>query len=338
MQCAVLYGPRDVRFEERAAPAIVEPTDAIVRLSATCICGSDLWPYRGIRATAEPIPMGHEYCGIVEDVGNAVATIRRGQFVIGSFFASDNTCPHCRVGYQTSCQHRQYVVGAQAPLLRVPLADGTLVAMDEPPADGLTASCLALSDVMGTGWFAADAANVQPGGTAVVVGDGAVGLLGVLSARQMGATRIIAMSRHASRQALAREFGATDLVTERGDEGVKHIMDLTDGVGADSVLECVGTQESMRQAIESTRPGGSVGYVGVPHGVELEGGDLFYRHVRLHGGPAPVRRYLPKLIDLVMAGAINPGKVFDLVLPLDRVADGYRAMDERRAIKTLLMP
>ena len=338
MQGTVLYGPRDIRFEERATPTIVEPTDAVISLSATCICGSDLWPYRGIQPIPEPVPMGHEYCGIVEEVGRGVTSVKRGQFVIGSFFASDNTCPHCRAGYQTSCQHKQYVVGAQAPLLRVPLADGTLVATRDVPTDGLTASFLALSDVMGTGWFAADAAQVEPGGTVVVVGDGAVGLLGVLSAKQMGATRIIAMSRHEDRQTLAREFGATDIVADRGDKGVEHVKELTHGVGADSVLECVGTQESMQQAIASTRPGGSIGYVGVPHGVTFDGADLFFRHVRLLGGPAPVRRYLPQLIDLVFAGTINPGKVFDLVLPLDRVADGYRAMDERRAIKTLLTP
>jgi len=338
MQGAVLHGPRDVRYDERAEPAIIEPTDALISLSATCICGSDLWPYRGINPVASPAPMGHEYCGIVEEVGRDVRAVRRGQFVIGSFFASDNTCPHCRAGYHTSCQHRQYVVGAQAPRLRVPLADGTLVSTRDVPAHDLTASFLALSDVMGTGWFAADAANVKPGATVVVVGDGAVGLLGVLSAKQMGAERIIAMSRHESRQKLAREFGATDIVTERGTEGVGRIKELTNGVGADSVLECVGTQEAMRQAIESTRPGGSIGFVGVPHGVELDGADLFFRHVRLHGGPAPVRQYLPRLIDLVFAGTINPGKVFDLVLPLAEVAEGYRAMDERRAIKTLLRP
>jgi threonine dehydrogenase-like Zn-dependent dehydrogenase len=338
MEATVLYGPRDVRFEDVAAPAILEPTDAVVRLPATCICGSDLWPYRGIQAIPRPVPMGHEYCGFVEDVGRDVTAIKPGQFVIGSFFASDNTCPHCRHGYQTSCQQRQPVVGAQAPRLRVPLADGTLVATRDVPQADTIPSMLALSDVMGTGWFAADAANVKPGGTVVVVGDGAVGLLGVLSAKQMGAERIIAMSRHASRQKLAREFGATDIVTERGGEGVERIKELTRGVGADSVLECVGTQESMQQAIDATRPGGSVGYVGVPHGVTLDGADLFFRHVRLLGGPAPVRKYLPELIRLVFNGTINPGKVFDLTLPLDQVAEGYRAMDERRAIKTLLRP
>src|SRR5947207_12971238 len=280
--------------------------------------------------------MGHEYCGIVEEVGSAVTSIKPGQFVIGSFFASDNTCPHCQAGYQSSCQHKEFVGTAQASILRVPLADGTLVSTPEVPNDDLIPSLLTASDVLGTGWFAAAAANVTPGATVVVVGDGAVGLLGVLSAAQMGAERIIAMSRHASRQKLAREFGATDIVTERGDEGVARIKDLTSGIGADSALECVGTQESMAQAIRCTRPGGSVGYVGVPHGVELDGEKLFYSHVYLHGGPAPVRRFLPELIDLVWKAKINPGKVFDLTLPLDQVAEGYRAMDERRAIKTLL--
>ena len=225
---------------------------------------------------------------------------------------------------------------AQAPFLRVPLADGTLVAKRDLPPKELIPSLLATSDVLGTGWFAADGANVKPGSIAVVVGDGAVGLLAVLSAKQMGAERIIAMSRHEARQKLAREFGATDIVTERGEEGVARIKDLTNGIGADSVLECVGTQESMMQAIRSARPGGYVSYVGVPHGVQLDAEQLFFAHVHLHGGPAPVRRYLSELIDLVLKEKINPGKVFDLTLPLDQVAGGYRAMDERRAIKTLL--
>ena len=338
MNGAILHAPRDVRFESCDTPKINQPTDAIVRLAATCICGSDLWPYRGLNPITGPTPMGHEYCGIVEEVGKAVTTIKPGQFVIGSFFASDNTCPHCRAGYQSSCQHREFVSTAQAPVLRVPLADGTLVATPDVPSADLIPSFLAISDVMGTGWFAAVAANVKRGATVVVVGDGAVGILGVLSTKQMGAGRIIAMSRHASRQKLAREFGATDIVAERGDEAVARIKELTKDVGADSVLECVGTQESMMQAIGSTRPGGSVGYVGVPHGVALDGEKLFYAHVHLHGGPAPVRRFLPELIDLVWKGEINPGKVFDLVLPLDQVAEGYRAMDERRAIKALLRP
>ncbi len=338
MRGAVLYGPGDVRFVERDHPRIIEPTDALIRMSATCVCGSDLWSYRGINAVTRPAPIGHEYCGIVEEVGSAVTSIKPGQFVIGSFFASDNTCRHCQAGYQASCQRRELVGGAQAPMLRVPLADGTLVATPEVPPDELIPSLLSASDVLGTGWFAADAADVKPGKTVVVVGDGAVGLLGVLSAKQMRAERIIAMSRHASRQKLAREFGATDIVTERGDEGVARIKELTNGIGADSVLECVGTQQSMMQAIRSTRPGGHVGYVGVPHGVALDGEALFYTHVHLHGGPAPVRRYLPKLIDLIWNRKIDPGKVFDLVLPLAQVAEGYRAMDQRRAIKALLRP
>jgi threonine dehydrogenase-like Zn-dependent dehydrogenase len=338
MRGTVLYGPRDVRFEDRETPRIEQPTDAVIRIAATCVCGSDLWPYRGLQPIKGPSPMGHEYCGFVEEVGSAVKSVKPGQFVVGSFATSDNTCPNCQHGYQSSCVQREFMTRAQAPALRVPLADGTLVPTRDKPADELVPSLLTTSDVLGTGWFAADAANVKPGATVVVVGDGAVGLLGVLSARQMGAERIIAMSRHEQRQRLAREFGATDLVAERGAEGVARIKDMTNGIGADSVLECVGTQESMTQAINCTRRGGYVSYVGVPHGVELKGEELFFAHVHLHGGPAPVRRYLPHLIDLVLNGAINPGKVFDLVLPLDQVAEGYRAMDERRAIKTLLRP
>lgn len=334
----VIHGPRDVRFESRPEPAILKPTDAIIANSLTCVCGSDLWPYRGANSIKEPTPMGHEYCGIVQEVGSAVRTIKPGQFVIGSFATSDNTCPNCRYGYQSSCREREWVNTAQAPRLRVPLADGTLVATPEAPDDSLLPDLLAVSDVMGTAWFAADAASVVPGGTVAVVGDGAVGLLGVLAARQMGAARIIACSRHPARQQLAREFGATDILPARGQEAVARIKDLTQGIGADSALECVGTPEAMQQAIGATRAGGHVGFVGVPHGVELSGAALFYSHVHLHGGPAPVRRYLPQLIDLVWQRKINPGKVFDLTLPLAQVADAYRAMDERRAIKVLLRP
>src|SRR5579884_943150 len=246
---AILYGPRDVRFEEREDPKIIKPTDAVIRISATCVCGSDLWPYRGIQPITQPTPMGHEYCGVVEEVGRDVRSIKKGQFVIGSFFASDNTCPNCRAGYQTSCVQRELVGGAQAPVLRVRLADGTLVPTREVPSKDFLPSLLTLSDVMGTAWFAAVAANVRPGGTVVVVGDGAVGLLGILSAKEMGAARIIAMSRHEKRQRLAREFGATDIVSERGEEGIARIKEMTKGIGADSVLECVGTAESMMQAI-----------------------------------------------------------------------------------------
>jgi threonine dehydrogenase-like Zn-dependent dehydrogenase len=329
-----------VRVEQREDPKIEQPTDAVIRLAATCVCGSDLWPYRGIEPVDGPAPMGHEYVGIVEETGRDVRTIEPGQFVIGSFFASDNTCEICRAGYQSSCLHREPMgaLGTQAELARIPLADGTLVATPEVPSDDLVSSLLAASDVLGTGWFGAVAADVQPGKTVAVVGDGAVGLLAVLAARQLGAERIIAMSRHESRQDLALEFGATDIVTERGDDGVAAVRELTSGLGAHSVIEAVGTQESMMQAIRSARPGGHLGYVGVAHDVELSGQELFFSHVHLHGGPAPVRRFLPELVDLIVRKQINPGQVFDLELPLDQAADGYRAMDTRQAIKVLLRP
>ena len=321
MKATVLHGARDVRFEDVPEPKIIKPTDAIIRLSATCICGSDLWPYRGLNDVGAPMHMGHEYCGVVVEVGSAVASIKPGQFVVGSFCLSDNTCPHCRFGFQSSCEQREFMTGAQAPLARVSLADGTLIALAQHPADDMIPSLLAASDVLGT---------------AVVVGDGAVGLMGVLSAKQMGAGRIIAMSRHKMRQDLALEYGATDIVSERGEAGVARIKELTQGIGADSVLECVGTKESMQQAISAARPGGMVGYVGVPHGVQLEGQSLFFSQVGMLGGPAPVRRFLPKLIGMILERKINPGKVFDLELPISDVAEGYRAMDERRAIKVLL--
>ncbi|MEP6898020.1 MAG: zinc-dependent alcohol dehydrogenase family protein [Rhodanobacter sp.] len=336
MHATMMYGPGDVRYEQVADPKILKSTDAIIKLSATCVCGSDLWPYRGMSKQSGPTPMGHEYCGVVVEVGAEVRSVKPGQFVVGSFCLSDNTCPHCAFGFQSSCAQGEFMSGAQAPYARVPLADGTLVATSEMPSDDLIPHMLAVSDVLGTGWYAADAANVRPGGTVVVVGDGAVGLMGVLAASQMGAERVIAMSRHAPRQALAREFGATDIVAERGDDGIARIMELTKGVGADSVLECVGLEESMQQAIGSTRPGGSIGYVGVPHGVTLDGQKLFFSQHRMLGGPAPVRRFLPDLMDRVQNGVIQPGKVFDLVLPIAEVAEGYKAMDERRAIKTML--
>ena len=341
MRGVVMYAPGDVRVEDVDEPQILKPTDAIIRLSASCICGSDLWAYRGIEALDGPRPMGHEYAGIVEEVGSAVSTVKPGQFVVGSFFASDNTCEICRSGYQPSCPHREDfgpTGAAQAEGMRVPLADGTLVATPEVPAEDLVPHFLATSDVLGTGWFAAVAAEAGPGKTVVVVGDGAVGLLGVLAAKELGAERIIAMSRNEPRQQLALEFGATDIVTERGEEGVAAIKDLTDGLGAHSVIEAVGTQESMMQAIHSTRAGGHVGYVGVTHDVALPGMELFFSHVHLHGGPAPVRRFLPDLMDRVWTGKIQPGKVFDLELPLNEAAAGYQAMDERRAIKVLLRP
>ena len=338
MKGTMLYGPRDVRVEERPDPTIIEPTDAILRISAACVCGSDLWPYRGIAEVTQPQPMGHEYCGIVEEVGSEVRHIKPGQFVVGSFWASDNTCPICQTGYQSRCVDARGMSGAQAGWLRVPLADGTLVATPDLPPDDLIPSLVSASDVLGTGWFGSAAAEAGPSKTVAVVGDGAVGLCAVLAAKQMGAERIIAMSRHEDRQRLALEFGATDIVTERGDEGVARIKDMTNGLGAHSVVEAVGTEESMMQAIQSTRAGGHVGFVGVFHGMQLPAMDLFWSTVHLHGGPAPVRQYLPELIDLIWNRRINPGKVFDLTLPLEQVAEGYRAMDERRAIKALLRP
>lgn len=336
MLATMLYGLGDVRYEDVPEPKIQQPTDAIIRLSTSCICGSDLWPFRGLNDITAPMAMGHEYCGIVEEVGSAVTSVRPGQFVVGSFCLSDNTCPHCKFGFQSSCENIQFMTGAQAPLARVPLADGTLVATADIPSDDLIPGLLAASDVLGTGWYAADAARVQPGSTVVVVGDGAVGLMAVLSAKQMGAGRIIAMSRHKTRQDLALEYGATDIVTERGEEGIARIKEMTNGVGAESVLECVGTAQSMDQALNCCRPGGSIGYVGVPHGVQFDGAQLFFQQKNMLGGPAPVRRFLPDLMELVLTRKINPGKVFDLELPLEDVAEGYRAMDERRAIKTML--
>jgi threonine dehydrogenase-like Zn-dependent dehydrogenase len=342
MRATVMYGPGEVRVEERDAPRIVEPTDAIIRVSAACVCGSDLWPYRGIGVedAAWPAAMGHEYVGIVEDVGAEVETIEPGRFVVGSFWASDNTCEICRAGYQSACINRvpMGALGAQAELLRVPLADGTLVATPDLPPDDLIPSLLSASDVLGTGWFGAVAAEAGPGKTVAVVGDGAVGLHAVLAAKQLGAERIIAMSRHEPRQRLAREYGATEIVEERGDAGVARLKELTNGLGADSVIEAVGTQESMLQAIRATRPGGHVGFVGVGHEVAVPGMDLFWSLVHLHGGPAPVRRFLPELIDLIWNRQIDPGKVFDLELPLAQAAEGYDAMDQRRAIKVLLRP
>jgi threonine dehydrogenase-like Zn-dependent dehydrogenase len=336
----MLYGARDVRFEERPDPTIIEPTDAIIRLSATCVCGSDLWPYRGIDKVNQPVPMGHEYVGIVEEVGREVKLIKKGQFVVGSFFASDNTCEICRSGYHTSCVQRQpgAPTGAQAEYARIPLADGTLVATPDLPQSDMVPGLLAASDVFGTGWFAADAAAVAPGKTVAIVGDGAVGLCGVIAAKQMGAERIIMMSRHPARQKMALAFGATDIISERGDEAVAKIKEMTNGLGAHSTIEAVGTQESMTQSLKATRPGGHVGFVGVLHGVSIPGGPYFFSHVHLHGGPAPVRRYLPHLIDLILNQQVDPGKVFDLSLPLAQVAEGYLAMDERRAIKALLRP
>ncbi|HIW90985.1 MAG TPA: zinc-dependent alcohol dehydrogenase family protein [Candidatus Corynebacterium avicola] len=340
MRGVIMHAPGDVRVEDRPDPVIEEPTDAVIRIVAACVCGSDLWPYRGADDPQEQ-KMGHEYVGVVEQVGDAVGTVKPGEFVVGSFVISDGTCPICASGYQSRCVNGIFVdggVGTQAEYARIPYADGTLVATPSYPDEDLVPSLLAASDVLGTGWFAADDAQAGPGKTVAVVGDGAVGLMGVLAAKQMGAERIIAMSRHADRQEMAREFGATDIVEERGEEGVARIKELTDGLGAHSVVEAVGTQESMMQAVSATRPGGHIGYVGVSHDVELPGDQLFFGLVHLHGGPAPVRRYLPELIDLILDRKIDPGKVFTRQLPLADAAEAYRLMDQREEVKVLLWP
>jgi threonine dehydrogenase-like Zn-dependent dehydrogenase len=338
MRGTVIHAARDVRLEDRPDPGIVKPTDAVIRTVATCVCGSDLWRYRGIADVPQPTPIGHEYVGVVEAVGADVTTVKPGDFVVGGFLTSDNTCALCKVGAYANCRNGTGYDGCQAELIRVQNADGTLLATPEQPDEAMVPSILALSDVMGTGWHAAVSADVKPGSTVVVVGDGAVGLSGVLAASQLGAERVIAMSRHADRQRIARDFGATDIVAERGDEGVERVKELTGGVGADAVLECVGTQDSVVQALRSARPGAMVGWVGVPHVTDLPQQHMFWKNVGLRGGPAPVRAYLPDLLGRVWNGRIDPGRVFDLSLPLDQVAEGYAAMDERRAIKTLLRP
>src|SRR5690625_2564459 len=340
MRGVVLHAAGDVRVEERADPRIEEPTDAVIRIVAACVCGSDLWPYRGADTPDRQL-MGHEYVGVVEHVGAEVTTVGPGDYVVGSFVISDNTCQICQAGYQSRCVNAIFVdgaIGTQADYARIPHADGTLVATPGKPDPDMIPSLLAASDVLGTGWFAAVAAEAGPGKSVAVVGDGAVGLLGILAAQQLGAEQIIAMSRHPARQQLAREFGATHVVAERGDDGVAKIKELTDGLGAHSVIEAVGTQEAMMQGIRATRPGGHVGYVGVSHDVELPGGELFFGLVHLHGGPAPVRRFLPELIELIWDRKIDPGRVFDRTLPLDKAAQAYDLMDKREAIKVILQP
>lgn len=328
---------------------LTAPTDAVVRVVAACVCGSDLWPYRGVTPVTAPRRIGHEFVGVVEAVGTDVAHVAQGDFVIAPFYWCDNTCINCVNGVSTSCLHGGWwgapdreghlVDGAQGEFVRVPLADGTLVKTAGAPDDALVPSLLTLADVMGTGHHAAISAGVTEGSTVAVVGDGAVGLCAVLAARRLGAARIVAMSRHADRQAIAREFGASDIVAERGDAGVEAIKDLFDGIGPDFVLECVGTKESMDQAVRSSRPGGMVGYVGVPNGgAELPIRTLFGSNVGVNGGVAPVRGYIEELLPEVLSGSINPGRVFDLELSLEDAAEAYAAMDERRATKVLLRP
>jgi Threonine dehydrogenase and related Zn-dependent dehydrogenases len=347
VHATTIHGDRDIRFEEVPDPVLLTDDDAIVRVVAACVCGSDLWYYRGVARTTGRI--GHEFVGVVEQVGSAVSKVRVGDFVIAPFYVCDMECVNCRNGFSTSCLRSSWwgaddrqghpADGGQGEKVRVPLADGTLAVVPGPVDDALVPHLLTLSDVMGTGHHAAVSAGVRPGGSVVVVGDGAVGLCAVLAASRLGAGRIVAMSRHPERAALAREFGATDVVAERGEEGIAVIRDLFDGVGADRGLECVGTEESMAQALGSTRPGGQVGYVGVPHlNPELKMRPLFGRNVGVRGGVAPVRNYVEELLPEVLSGAIRPGRVFDLELPMAEVAEAYRAMDERRAIKVLLRP
>ncbi|WP_291799310.1 zinc-dependent alcohol dehydrogenase family protein [Brevibacterium sp.] len=338
MRAVIMDAPGTVTVTDREDPQIVEPTDAVIRITAACICGSDLWPYRGTEE-ADHLLMGHEYVGVVEEVGAAVKTVKPGDFVVGSFVISCGECEICTAGFPGRCVHAEFVhggIGTQAEKARIPYADGTLVATPGQPDADLIPSLLAASDVLGTGWYAAVTAEAGPGKTIAVVGDGAVGLMGVLAAQQLGAERIILSSRHADRQALGREFGATDIIEERGDAAVARIKELTNGLGAHGTIEAVGTQESMMQALRSTRPGGNLGFVGVQHDVAIPGDELFFSQVRVQGGPAPVRRFLPDLIQRIWDRKINPGRVFDLTLPLEQAAEGYRAMDQRTATKVLL--
>ncbi len=349
MLATMIYAPRDIRVETVPDPVLSTGDDAIVKVVRACVCGSDLWPYRGITPTRAPRRIGHEFVGVVEAVGDDVVKIAVGDFVIAPFHICDNTCVNCRNGVNTSCLNGSpwgsndrkgaFADGGQGERVRVPLADGTLVVVPGPVSEEQVPGLLSLSDVMGTGHHAAASAGVGPGDSVAVVGDGAVGLCAVIAAKRLGASVIIAMSRHPDRQALARDFGATHIVEERGDEGVARVQELTGGIGADRVLECVGTKESMDQAIRSTRPGGMVGYVGVPNGgPELPVQTLFDQNVGVNGGVAPVRAYIDELLPDVLSGAIEPGRVFDLELPLTEAAEAYAAMDQRRAIKVLLRP
>ena len=349
MRATLIHGDHDVRLEEVPQPELVGSGDAIVRVVAACVCGSDLWGYRGVVDTPRPKRIGHEFVGIVEQVAPDVTAVAVGDFVIAPFYHCDMDCVNCRNGVSTSCLHGGWwgsddrdghlADGAQGEFVRVPHADGTLVKTPAYPSDDLIPHLLTLSDVFGTGHHAALSGGVGPGSSVVVIGDGAVGLCGVIAAKRLGASRIVIMSRNEQRTALARSFGATDVVTERGEDGAKAVKALFDGVGADSVLECVGTTEAMEQAIRSARPGGMVGYVGVPHlNPELAVRPLFNNNIGVRGGVAPVRNYIDELLPEVLSGAIEPGRVFDLELPLADVAEAYAAMDERRATKVLLRP
>ncbi len=338
MRATVMHGAGDVRIETVPDARIVEPTDALLTVTQACICGSDLWPYKSMEPSAKGRRMGHEFIGVVEDVGAEVRTVKPGDLVVAPFAWSDGTCEFCRQGLQTSCLHGGWwggdLDGGQGEAVRVPLADGTLVVLPVGRDDALMPSLLTLSDVMGTGHHAARTARVGPGKVVAVVGDGAVGLCGVLAARRLGAEQIILLGRHPARIALAREFGATDIVSERGEEAIERVRALTGGLGAHSVLECVGLGQATVTALSIVRPGGAVGRVGVPQDEAIPASvPTFFKNVTIAGGPAPARAYIPQLLPDVLEGRIQPGRVFDRVIDLDGVPDGYRAMDEREAIK-----
>jgi threonine dehydrogenase-like Zn-dependent dehydrogenase len=342
MRATVMYKAGDVRIENVTDARLIEPTDALVRVTRACICGSDLWPYKAMEPSDAGVVMGHEAIGVVEEVGKDVRNLKRGDLVVMPFAWSDGTCAFCHEGLNTSCVHGGFfgnaeVAGAQAEAVRVPLADGTLYALPASRDDALLPSLLTLSDVMGTGHHAAVAARVGPGKTAAVVGDGAVGLCGVIAARRLGAEQIIIMGRHPDRIALAREFGATDVVSERGEEAIERMRELTGGFGAHSVLECVGTEQATLTAVSIVRPGGAVGRVGVPHYEAIPSAQpTFYGNVTVSGGPAPVRAYIEELLPDVLEGRIEPGRVFDRTVGLDGVPDGYRAMNDREALKVMI--
>jgi threonine dehydrogenase-like Zn-dependent dehydrogenase len=344
MRATVMFGAGDVRIETVPDARLTEPTDALIRVSRACICGSDLWPYNLLEPTDGGRPMGHEAIGVVEAMGPDVRTLRVGDVVVMPFAYSDGTCVFCREGLHTSCLHGGFfgagqVGGAQAEALRVPQADGTLVALPARVDDALLPSLLALSDVMGTGHHAAVTARVGRGTSAAVVGDGAVGLCGVIAARRLGAERIIIMGRHSDRIALAKELGATDVVGERGEAAFERVRELTGGLGVESVLECVGSAQAMETAMGIVRPGGAVGRVGVPHYAAIPATEpAFFNNVTISGGPAPVRAYIGELLPDVLDGKIAPGRVFDRIIALEEVPDGYRAMNEREAIKVMVTP
>ncbi|MDQ3744915.1 MAG: zinc-dependent alcohol dehydrogenase family protein [Acidobacteriota bacterium] len=344
MRATVMYGAGDVRIVNVPDARLIEPTDALVSVTRACICGSDLWPYKAMEPTETGVVMGHEAVGVVEAVGTDVHNIKRGDLVVMPFAWSDGTCDFCREGLPTSCVHggffgNEQIAGAQAEAVRVPLADGTLYALPSGRDDALLPSLLTLSDVMGTGHHAAVAARVGHGKSVAVVGDGAVGLCGVIAARRLGAEQIIIMGRHSDRIALAREFGATDVVSERGEEAIERVRELTRGFGAHSVLECVGTEQATLTAVSIVRPGGAVGRVGVPHYEAIPAAQpTFYGNITVSGGPAPVRAYIEELLPDVLEGRIEPGRVFDRVVGLDEVPDGYRAMNEREALKVMVEP